>query len=424
MFNLNIKVCCFLILAICVVISVTMCTIFLNLSVSMAPARTCNTSCRPFPDYCTPYLPQPTRGKQWHQWDCLSKDRLNEGKLNCSLMLKELHFITEPMSQEEKQFPLAFIITIHKELETFMRLLRAIYFPQNIYCIHVDAKVEESYKASVQQLANCFPNVFLSSISEVVTYAGFSRLQADLNCMKDLNTSQVPWKRVINLCGQDFPIKSNLELVRHLQSKAWRDTNMTPGIRQPSYMRYRTQRQYQEVAGLHTVSRGHGIYKTPPPHNIEIYFGTAYYALTRPFVRFVLEDRVAKDLLDWSRDTYSPDEHYWVTLNHLVDAPGSNPQGEWEGEIRTVKWSDQEGTQHNGCKGRYIRGICIYGLDDLQWIMDGNHMFANKFDSHLFPEALNCIELWHRHKVLQHAQVPVQPEWRIATDDNGVTAWQ
>lgn len=232
-------------------------------------------------------------------------------------MQSELHFIMETLSKEEEDYPLAFIITIHKDLEMFVRLLRAIYAPQNIYCIHIDAKAQEDYKANVERLAECFPNVFLASVSETVTYAGFSRLKADINCMEDLIRSPVKWQRVINLCGQDFPIQSNLELVRYMQDAEWRDNNMTPGIKQPQHIRHRTQIQHKEITGHHVASMGQRHQKTPPPHNLTIYFGTAYYSLQRAFVEYVLSSSVAKDLLEWSKDTYSPDEHYWVTLNHV-----------------------------------------------------------------------------------------------------------
>lgn len=198
-----------------------------------------------------------------------------------------------------------------------MRLLRAIYMPQNVYCIHVDAKASWEYKEAVRRLVSCFNNAFLSSHSETVTYAGFSRLQADLNCMKDLVKSNIGWRKVVNLCGQDFPIKSNLELVRYLQSKEWRDRNMTPGIKQPDTMKHRTQLQYKEIIGSHVAPKGSGLKKGPAPHNLQVYFGTAYYALTRPFVDFVLKSQIAQDLLEWSKDTFSPDEHYWVTLNSI-----------------------------------------------------------------------------------------------------------
>lgn len=237
--------------------------------------------------------------------------------MRCSDLMSDLHFITRPLSREEENYPLAFIITVHKELELFVRLFRAIYMPQNVYCIHVDAKAPLEYQAAVRKLVRCFQNAFLSSSSEKVTYAGFSRLQADLNCMKDLAKSKRGWRKVVNLCGQDFPVKSNLELVQYMQSKEWRDRNMTPGVKQPASMMHRTQLQHREIIGSHVALKGSGLTKEPPPHNLQVYFGTAYYALTRPFVDYVLKSPIAFDLLEWSKDTFSPDEHYWVTLNHI-----------------------------------------------------------------------------------------------------------
>lgn len=239
-------------------------------------------------------------------------------KVQCSTLIRDLHFITRPLSPQEQRYPLAFILTVHKELEIFVRLLRAIYMPQNVYCIHIDAKAPPGYQEAVRTLINCLENAFLSTRSETVTYGGFTRLQADLNCMKDLAGLGTRWRKVINLCGQDFPVKSNLELVRYLQSKYWKDRNMTPGIKQPAAMKHRTEFQHVEITGSHVALKGVWRRKEPPPHNLEVYFGTAYYALTRDFVDFVLNNQAALDLLEWSKDTFSPDEHYWVTLNHIA----------------------------------------------------------------------------------------------------------
>lgn len=379
------------------------------------PSTDLSSQTTPVPQSCD-ILPPATSGFKWQQNDCKNISYETKPDANCTLLQSDLHFIMEPLSKEEDDFPLAFIITIHKELETFVRLLRAIYAPQNVYCIHIDAKAPEEYKTSVRNLAGCFPNVFVASVNEKVTYAGFSRLQADINCMKDLVKSPTNWKRVINLCGQDFPIQTNLELVRYMQGPEWKDRNMTPGIKQPLTMKHRTEFQYEEVKGTHVAPKGKAQKKGPPPHNLTIYFGTAYYSLTRPFVEFVLNDKVAKDLLEWSRDTFSPDEHFWVTLNHMKEAPGSYVEGEWDGNIRAIKWRDQEGTAHQGCKGQYIRDICVYGIGDLPWLIKSESMFANKFETASFPEALDCLELWHRHKVLQQATVPIQPSWRLTTE--------
>lgn len=45
-------------------------------------------------------------------------------------------------------------------------------------------------------------------------------------------------------------------------------------------------------------------------------------------------------------------------------------------------------------------------------------MFANKFERNTFPEALDCLEQWHRNKVLSQATVPIDPSWLLATQSN------
>ncbi|XP_078508127.1 putative beta-1,3-galactosyl-O-glycosyl-glycoprotein beta-1,6-N-acetylglucosaminyltransferase 7 [Lissotriton helveticus] len=335
-----------------------------------------------------------------------------QNSVNCSKFINEQHFITSPLSEEEADFPLAYIITIHKELHMFVKLIRAIYAPQNVYCIHVDEKSPSAYKSSVQNLVACFRNVFLASKRENVVYAGFSRLQADINCMKDLVDSEIKWIYVINLCGQDYPLKTNREIITYLKSK-WKGRNVTPGVIQPEHMKHRTLVSYKEFVNVGvsyvfpTLKK-----KNPPPHNITLYFGTAYYMLTREFVNFILTDQRATDLLEWSKDTYSPDEHYWITLNRLPDAPGSTPDAQWEGNVRAVKWREQEGTSHDGCKGHYVRDICIYGLGDLKWIIETPHIFANKFEPLKYPLVTECLESRLRLKVLKQAEVRVQPHWR------------
>ncbi|KAK2857833.1 hypothetical protein Q7C36_005752 [Tachysurus vachellii] len=399
----------------CLGISILICSIiYLKDKPSSVPRPLHHAlGCHPLAENCKVFPPT-SPYTRWERTECQAP-KFNS-PLNCKRIQSEHHFIMKTLSKEEEDYPLAFIITIHKDLEMFVRLLRAIYAPHNVYCIHIDDKAQAEYKLSVQRLAECFPNVFLASVSEIVTYGGFSRLKADINCMEDLVRSPVKWRKVINLCGQDFPVQSNLELVRYMQDEKWKDNNMTPGIKQPVNFRHRTQIQHVEVKGDYVASLGHK--KTPPPHNLTIYFGTAYYSLQRAFVEYVLTSPVAKDLLEWSRDTYSPDEHYWVTLNHLEDAPGSNVNADWEGNIRAIKWKDQEGSVHQGCKGMYIRDICIYDVEDLPWIIERNSMFANKLDTTRFPQALDCLEQWHRHKVLQQAKVPIQLSWQLATEVN------
>ncbi|NP_076376.3 N-acetyllactosaminide beta-1,6-N-acetylglucosaminyl-transferase isoform B [Mus musculus] len=347
-------------------------------------------------------------GESFYTADSARKTTLEN--FTCPEYKIQNHYITETLSEEEARFPLAFTLTIHKDYDTFERLFRAIYMPQNVYCVHVDSKATDTFKEEVRQLLSCFPNAFLASRMEPVVYGGFSRLQADLNCMKDLVASKIPWKYVLNTCGQDFPLKTNKEIVQYL--KRFIGKNLTPGVLPPAHAVGRTKYVHQELLDhknpyVHNTAR----LKAPPPHNLTIYFGTAYVALTREFANFVLKDQRSVDLISWSKDTYSPDEHFWVTLNRIPGVPGSMPpNASWTGNLRAVKWMDME-AKHGGCHGHYVHGICIYGNGDLQWLINSQSLFANKFELNTYPLTVECLELRLRERTLNQSEIAIQPSW-------------
>ena len=69
----------------------------------------------------------------------------------------------------------------------------------------------------------------------------------------------------------------------------------------------------------------------PPPHDIDIVRGSAYGVFSREFVEFIIKDPRARDLLKWSEDTFSPDEHYWATLHHQYANPHLKAPGGFRG---------------------------------------------------------------------------------------------
>ncbi|KAM9228287.1 N-acetyllactosaminide beta-1,6-N-acetylglucosaminyl-transferase [Leptosomus discolor] len=328
---------------------------------------------------------------------------------SCTEYITQNHYITCALSAEEAAFPVAYVMTLHKEFETFERLFRAVYMPQNIYCVHVVAKAPAPFQRAVRHLLGCFPNAFLASQEERVVYGSASCLRANLHCMRDLLASAVPWRYLLNTCSQDFPLKTNREIVWLL--KGLRGKNITPRVLPPPHVTSCTKHVHKEGArhnasGLVTP----WLHKAPPPHNVTIYFGSAYMAVTQPFVEFVLQDQRAINLLAWSEDTYSPDEHFWVTLNSIPGVPGSMPNASWEGDLRAVKWIDME-ESHGGCHGHYVRGICIYGTGDLKWLFNSTCMFANKFELRTYPLTVECLELRHRQRTLSQSEVQVEPNW-------------
>ncbi|XP_037699233.1 N-acetyllactosaminide beta-1,6-N-acetylglucosaminyl-transferase-like [Choloepus didactylus] len=330
---------------------------------------------------------------------------------SCPYYVTQSHYITAPLSTEEATFPLAYIMMVSQDFDTFERLFRAIYMPQNVYCIHIDKKATNVFKLAVGQLLECFPNTFLASKSEFITYGGISRLQADLNCMRDLLASSVPWRYLINTCDHDFPLKTNKEIVQYL--KTLNGKNITPYL--ASIVKSAERIKYVHIErriGKHSFILKRRKRKNPPPNKLKIHFGSTYVALTRDFVHFALFNKIAIDLLQWSQDTYSPDEHFWITRNKIPGVPGSMAPGISDMSLRAVKWIFQENI-HQGCNGHYWRNMCVYGPGDLKWLYTSSSMFVNKLELGTYPLTLECLEMRLRERALNQSEIPVEPDWHL-----------
>ncbi|XP_056137398.1 beta-1,3-galactosyl-O-glycosyl-glycoprotein beta-1,6-N-acetylglucosaminyltransferase 3 [Lampris incognitus] len=333
----------------------------------------------------------------------------NEFYLNatedCEMYIDNRGFVMAPLSAEERDFPIAYSMVIHDKIEMFERLLRAIYNPQNVYCVHVDRKSPEDFLRAVKGIVSCLPNVFLASRLESVVYASWSRVQADLNCMQDLLKSPVQWRYLLNTCGTDFPIKTNAETVRALKQLNGKNSMESEAAGAGKTGRWRYHFNVTD-----TVRRT-GVEKGPPPIGSPMFTGNAYFVVTRDFVNHVLEDRTTREFMEWGKDTYSPDEHLWATLQRMNAVPGSKPaNGKFDASdmnaiARLVKWSYSEGDVNRGapyppCAGQHRRAVCVYGAGDLQWVFQQHHLLANKFDPEVDDVAIRCVEAYLRFRAM------------------------
>lgn len=112
-----------------------------------------------------------------HKRNVRSETEVLKNAANCDEFRRRGGYRDTPVRPSDSEFPIAFSILVHWHLEQFERLLRAIYRPQNVYCVHVDAKTSWTFHSAVARMASCLDNVYIATRRQHVVYAGFSRLQ-------------------------------------------------------------------------------------------------------------------------------------------------------------------------------------------------------------------------------------------------------
>ncbi|XP_059165326.1 beta-1,3-galactosyl-O-glycosyl-glycoprotein beta-1,6-N-acetylglucosaminyltransferase-like [Physella acuta] len=275
---------------------------------------------------------------------------------NCEHFYRRRGFITSSLTSEEEEFPIAYALIVYKDTEMVERLLRAIYRPQNYYCIHVDANSPRMFYLAVSAIAKCFTNVFLTTKRLSVKWGTFSVLEPELVCMREL-FSYKKWKYFINLTGQEFPLKTNYELVKIL--KSFNGANSINGT-----VKYARPRRWR---------------KKLPPLGLRVVKGSVHIVANRDYVDFVLHNETAQIFLYWTKGTEIPDETFFSSLNYN---PQLGLQGTYKGDPDDVhefvaRYKIWDNTPEL-CAGRFTRDICILSTGDLPRLAQAKELFANK----------------------------------------------
>ena len=60
------------------------------------------------------------------------------------------------ISSEERDFPLAYFLTVYTDARILELTLATIFRPHNSYCLHIDKKAGEMFKRTILQLIDCY----------------------------------------------------------------------------------------------------------------------------------------------------------------------------------------------------------------------------------------------------------------------------
>ena len=106
---------------------------------------------------------------------------------------------------------LAYLILAHQQPEQLAQMLYCIQHPDNVYLIIPDSKGLTGSEPALQAVVRRHPNVFIAPARDK-RWASWSLMQARLDGMRELLARPEPWEVLINLSGQDFPLKSQEEI--------------------------------------------------------------------------------------------------------------------------------------------------------------------------------------------------------------------
>ncbi|KAL7060624.1 hypothetical protein AAHC03_010262 [Spirometra sp. Aus1] len=301
---------------------------------------------------------------------------------DCRLVKQEVFPSGPPVSTEEKQFPLAFALAVYRSISQVARLLRLIYRPHNFYVIHVDRKSPAAFYDAVTEVQRCFGSnvrVVPRNASVRVVWGDYTVLELELIAAGML-LEMGAWKYLINLTGQELPLKTNLELV--LALSRLNGSNIVSGsLKRRIVSRIPNRKMTFPVTWLK---------------------GAVHVVLRRDFVRFMLQDPKAVEIRETLRlSAYHkhPDEQFFATLayNAHLGAPGACLR------IHEADEPNFDATRHSGivrykiwhpgfCPSKYARDICILGSQSLPELLTAPQLFANKFHEDYFPEGYDCLE--------------------------------
>ena len=304
------------------------------------------------------------------------------------------------ISETERNFPLAFEMPIYYQqnfLLQHIRLLKYLYRPHNIYCIHIDKKSPKWWTDGLRQFTKCFNNIFISTKQVHVVYGSVSILDAHLSCLKDLVNVTVDWRYVITLNSPEIPLVTNKEMVDKLIKMNGTNVMAVYGdVFTEKTIGYKWL-WHKQIVDEEYHTRFIGSPLGPIPYNLTVYKSTESVnsAMNRDFVKFIFTDKRALALRERLEYVNAAEEFFFATLNKMEDAPGNRHTLKKNVVMPMVSraiWNVQP--KETECIERYfIHNVCILSVSDLPNLKSvSNIWFFNKYRIDYDHVVMDCME--------------------------------
>jgi hypothetical protein len=205
----------------------------------------------------------------------------------------------------------AYSLLVHRNAKQVCRLLDAIYAPEHVYGIHVDARVSSEILPPLKHWARARPNILFTE-SIVCCYGTWSLVQAELKLAADLRKMSRDWTHLINLSGQDFPVATQREVRAFLDNHPGVSfmLKIDPHERWPATVPAR----YRDLNVIWGGKLRHLPIRRPGAARVQWFGSSQWKILSREAVDYLLDDPFSVSLRRAFRFGLVPDETYVPTV--------------------------------------------------------------------------------------------------------------
>jgi hypothetical protein len=278
------------------------------------------------------------------------------------------------------QVTIAYFILVHRFPEQFKRLFKALYHPENHYLIHLDKKASIEIYDDIKDFLTDFPSTYILE-SENVVWGGYSMVQAELNGMNYLLKLNLVWDFFINLSGQDYPLKSQKIIREYLtKNKGNNFLKIADQLAVRPETMNRIENHFTESADGFSAKT----YKRAYLKDVVPYIGGQWMILTRQCCEFICNSGEAKKFEDYYKNTLIADESFFQTvlMNTSFDGVIIND------DKRAIIWIPD---------GDIKLRPKTFTDDDVKFLLEGNNLFARKFDDNIDSNIIDNMEIFFNH---------------------------
>jgi hypothetical protein len=270
---------------------------------------------------------------------------------------------------------IAYLVLVHRYPEQFKRLFKAIYDRRNHYLVHVDKNAGPELDRDIRAFVESYANAEVLEGKKAL-WGGYSLVDAELRGMERLLQMGAKWTHFINLSGQDFPLKTQSEIMAHLALNPGREFIRTLDQRlvrpetMPRVGKYVIELKSRIVRTI--ISRRFLRGATP-------YIGNQWMVVSRGFCEFVSRNVQADRYKAFYRNTFIADEGFFQTVMMNTAAHGEIVND----DLRMIDWVPD---------GDIKLRPRTYVAADAPALIASPNLFARKFDQTVDSDIIGILE--------------------------------